>query len=182
MNTPATNIPNVPGPTAPSTHDDRWIGGAVLIGIGVLAFIGQYGGVIWSSFVLLAAGLVFLVAGCMGRRMGFLIPGGILTGVGLGVALTTGPFVEYSGYMTGGIILLSMALGWVLITPLSAFFTDKLIWWPLIPGGVLAFIGAALLAGENGIWLLQALGWGWPLVLIALGVYLIIRRNTLAHQ
>jgi hypothetical protein len=179
MNTPSTNVP---GPTAPSTHDDRWVGGAVLIGIGILAFIAQYGGPLMGGFVLLVAGLVFLAAGCMGRRMGFLIPGGILSGLGLGVALITGPFAAYSGEATGAVMLLSFALGWVLITPLSAVFTDKLIWWPLIPGGVLGLVGASLLAGENGIWLLQAMGWGWPLLLIALGVYLIIRRNTPAHQ
>jgi len=118
----------------------------------------------------------------MGRRIGFLIPGGILSGLGLGVALITGPLAAYSDETTGAVMLLSFALGWVLITPLSAVFTDKLIWWPLIPGGVLGLVGASLLAGENGIRLLQALGWSWPLILIALGVYLIIRRNTPAHQ
>jgi len=179
MNTPSTNVP---GPAAPPTHDDRWIGGAILIGIGILAFIGQYGGPLMGSFVLLVAGVLFLVAGSLGRRLGFLIPGGILSGLGLGVALITGPLAAYSGETTGAVMLLSFALGWVLITPLSAVFADKLIWWPLIPGGVLGLVGASLLAGENGIRLLQALGWGWPLVLIALGVYLIIRRNTPAHQ
>jgi hypothetical protein len=179
MNTPSTNVP---GPTAPSTHDDRWMGGAILIGIGLLAFIAQYGGPLVGGFALLAAGLVFLIAGCMGRRAGLLIPGGILTGLGVGVALITGPFAAYSGEATGAVMLLSFAGGWVLITLLSAVFTEKLIWWPLIPGGVLGLVGASLLAGENGIWLLQALGWAWPLALIALGVYLIIRRNAPAHQ
>ncbi|HEX6607248.1 MAG TPA: hypothetical protein VF276_10070 [Chloroflexia bacterium] len=179
MNTPSTNVP---GPAAPPTHDDRWIGGAILIGIGLLAFISQYGGPLVGGFALLAAGLVFLVAGSMSRRIGLLIPGGILTGLGVGVALITGPFAAYSGEATGAVILLSFAGGWVLITALSAVFTDKLIWWPLIPGGVLGLVGASLLAGENGIWLLQALGWVWPLVLIALGVYLIIRRNAPAHR
>jgi hypothetical protein len=178
VNTPSTNVP---GPAAPPAHDDRWVGGAILIGIGILAFIGQYGGPLMGSFVLLVAGVLFLVAGCMGRRIGFLIPGGILSGLGLGVALITGPLAAYSGETTGAVMLLSFALGWVLITPLSAVFTDKLIWWPLIPGGVLGLVGASLLAGENGIRLLQALGWSWPLILIALGVYLIIRRNTPAH-
>jgi hypothetical protein len=153
-----------------------------LIGIGILAFIGQYGGPLMGSFVLLVAGVLFLVAGCMGRRIGFLIPGGIMSGLGLGVALITGPLAASSGEMTGAVMLLSFALGWVLITPLSAVFADKLIWWPLIPAGVLGLVGASLLAGENGIRLLQTLGWGWPLILIALGVYLIIRRNTPAHQ
>jgi hypothetical protein len=153
-----------------------------LIGIGILAFIGQYGGPLMGSFVLLVAGVLFLVAGCMGRRIGFLIPGGIMSGLGLGVALITGPLAASSGETTGAVMLLSFALGWVLITPLSAVFADKLIWWPLIPAGVLGLVGAALLAGENGIRLLQALGWSWPLILIALGVYLIIRRNTPAHR
>jgi hypothetical protein len=179
MNTPSTNVP---GPAAPSTHDDRWTGGAILIGIGLLAFVAQYGGPLVGGFALLAAGLVFLVAGSMSRRVGLLIPGGILTGLGGGVALITGPFAAYSGEATGAVMLLSFASGWVLITPLSAMFTDKLIWWPLIPGGVLGLVGASLLAGENGLWLLQALGWSWPLGLIALGVYLIIRRNAPARR
>ena len=47
----------------------------------------------------------------------------------------------------------------------------------LIPGGFMAFFGLALLAGQPGLQFLTAFGYFWPVILIAAGLYLILRRR-----
>ncbi|WP_287905141.1 hypothetical protein [Chloroflexus sp.] len=82
--------------------------------------------------------------------------------------------------LEGGVFLLSFAVGWLAISLLSAFFAGERMWWPFIPAGVMAVIGSLILVGEGGMTLLDFLfnraGWVWPLVLIALGVVLILRK------
>lgn len=127
----------------------------------------------------LALGLFFLVWGSVNRKIGFLIPGGILTGIGAGAVLLEGPFNGLEGETAGGLFLLTFALGWALITLTSALFVRKVAWWPLIPGGIMAFIGGALLIGDPMTTVLEYAGQGWPIVLIAIGLYLILWRKGL---
>jgi hypothetical protein len=77
---------------------------------------------------------------------------------------------------TGGLFLIGFAGGWVLITILSALFTDETHWWPLIPGGILAFVGLAISLGGAALNLLQLLGNIWPAGLIVLGLIVIWRQ------
>jgi len=46
-------------------------------------------------------------------------------------------------------MLVGFALGWLLITILSRTITSKFIWWPLIPGGVLAMVGWGIYCGQS---------------------------------
>ena len=68
------------------------IGGLILIFGGALAFIGQVvpdnWGLGFGLLVLLGLGLAFHIAGLLTREPGWFIPGGILTGIGAGVALS----------------------------------------------------------------------------------------------
>jgi hypothetical protein len=50
-------------------------------------------------------------------------------------------------------------------------------WLLLIPGGILAAIGAILLLGGYGLQLLTLIGVAWPLILVAIGVYLLLKRR-----
>jgi hypothetical protein len=121
-----------------------------------------------------ALGLIFLVWGIGARTVGLLVPGGILSGIGFGVFLVGGPLSGIGDPVTGGVFMLCFALGWALITLLSPL-AGKLHWWPLIPGGVMALFGGALLAGSAGLQALNLVGKAWPLALIAGGLYLILR-------
>jgi hypothetical protein len=64
---------------------------------------------------------------------------------------------------------------------LSALFANQRIWWPFIPGGVMAVIGSLVLAGEGGFTLLELIfnraAWVWPLALILIGAVLLWRNN-----
>jgi hypothetical protein len=147
--------------------------------IGTIMFIAQY---VRSDslglLVLPALGLIFLAWGLMARSIGLVIPGGILSGIGLGAFLTQWglPGISMTDPIRGGIFMLSFALGWALITLLSPLTHSGLTWWPLIPGGILAVVGAALLSGEFGLRLLALTGQGWPVILIVIGLYLVIRQ------
>ena len=153
-----------------------WIGGIVLIAIGVFLFLNQVLKVDLGIYFPLALGVVFLVWGAATRRIGLLIPGGIVAGIGVGALLVEGIGPNYAEPASGGLFLLAFAGGWGLITLASALFTPHVAWWPLIPGGILAVIGAALLAGSTGLKFLEYLGMGWPVILIILGVYLLFKR------
>ncbi len=150
--------------------------GIALILIGILLLAVQFRPGDWSGILLLPTlALIFLVWGLCVRSVGLLIPGGVLFGVGLGAFLIERVFINVSDEMSGGIFMLAFALGWGLITLLSALI-GRLHWWPLIPGGIMAFIGVALLVGEAGQRLLTILGQWWPILLILLGLYLILRQ------
>ena len=150
------------------------IGGVFLILIGGLLLLGQF-------FSFDSAGLLFLpllatafiIWGILTSNAGLFIPGGILGGIGLGAALMELPALAH--LEEGGIFLLSFAAGWVLISILSALFTKETHWWPLIPAGILGFIGIAVITNGFLLNVLSFVGQGWPLILIAVGLYIILR-------
>ncbi len=150
------------------------IGGVFLIMIGALLLLGQF--ISFDSAGLLFLPLLataFIIWGVLTRNAGLFIPGGILGGIGLGAALMELPMLAH--LEEGGIFLLSFAAGWVLIPILSAIFTKETHWWPLIPAGILGFIGIAVITNGFLLNALSLVGQGWPLILIAVGLYIILR-------
>lgn len=166
--------------TVKSNGREKWTAGVALIVIGIIALAGQFVPLPnLGLLVLPALGLVFLLWGILSREGGLLIPGGILSGIGLGVVLTQTIFSGFEeGEATAAVFLLSFALGWGLITLLSAIFTDETYWWALIPGAIMALIGGALLAGGLALQLVGFAGRAWPVALIAVGLYLIFKRQA----
>lgn len=172
--------PNASFPTPRPTRN-MLVGGVALILIGLLTLAGQvFEMENLGLLVLPALASIFLVWGLITRTFGLIIPGGILAGIGLGAILVERSWMPMTEMAQGGVFLLSFAAGWVLITLLSPFVSKRLIWWPLIPGGILAAIGAMLLAGETGVKMLELLSYAWPVALIVLGLYLVLRRNAKA--
>lgn len=153
------------------------IGGILLIGFGALALIGQFVnlGNTMGLLVLPLISAAFLAAGVLARQVGFLIPGGIIGGIGLGVVLND--VLNVSGDAAGGVFLLAFAAGWALITLLTALVTDETQWWPLIPGGIMALIGGSILLGGVFQSALVLLGKIWPLFLILGGVYILFKNR-----
>lgn len=165
---------------------DGLVGGLILIVIGLIALAAQF--VDLDSFpnlgllIVPGIGVLFLLWGIVIREPGPIIPGGIMSGIGLGILLIAGPFEIVSGENDGGIFMLSFALGWVSITVLTAVFTSETHWWPLIPGAIMGLIGGTVLAGGLFETILSFLGDFWPLVLIGLGAWSLIqaaRRKAL---
>ncbi len=147
-------------------HDrDRTLLAIILIGAGVLFLLGQFAffpG--FGDMVLLLLGGIFLYAYFTtkpGYRVGFLIPGAILTGIGVGQFLSDLPGISL--LFGGNITAITLGLGFCAI-----WFFDRRHWWSLIPGGII------LLGGLSTIFRVGAL---WPVVLIGLGAYLLYEQT-----
>jgi hypothetical protein len=142
--------------------------GVILIVVGVTLFAVQLLH-LDADVIVLVIGLVFAASYVYTRRYGLLIPAGILTGLGAGILL------EDFGYSREPVVL-GLGLGF-----LAIYGVDLLIsgarqrgrWWPLIPGGVLTVIaGASGAFGPEGE---RAIEQGWPILLIAVGAWLLLR-------
>jgi hypothetical protein len=158
---------------------NKLLPGLALVVIGLILLVGQMAdSALIGVLIVPAIALVFIGWGIATREVGFLIPGGILAGIGIGtVALVYDwPFGAMSGDSEGGIFLLIFALGWASITLMSALFTDRVHWWPLIPSAVFATIGAALIIGGTAMEALVLIGYLWPFLLVLLGVVLLVRQ------
>ena len=145
----------------------RVLPGLILIVLGILFLTFQSLGVGGES-VVAVIGLVFLALYAYTGHYGSLVPGGIMTGLGVGV------IVAARSPENGPAVLLGLGTGFLSIYALGARWRHTPGgWWPLIPGGVLTLIGLLLAAGQSG--LLEAIGQWWPLVLILIGAYLLFR-------
>jgi len=74
-----------------------------------------------------------------------------------------------------GVFLLCFALGWFLITLLTALFTCTQ-WWALIPGGIMALIGGSILVTNGAIRGLD-LNLVYAAILIVVGLVLLVFRG-----
>jgi hypothetical protein len=158
---------------APERRDDRQsrrTTAIVLIGIGVILLIGQLTEA-WEWMMPLL-GLGFLAAYFWTRNYGFLVPGGVLTGIGVGILLTT-IMSTAADETEGALFLVSLGFGFALIWILDIIYTRASNWWPLIPGGILVLVGLALGIGGAALDLLEVLGRWWPVILIAIGAWIL---------
>lgn len=143
--------------------------GIVLILLGVLFFFAQRMG-IGGEGVVAVIGLAFLAAYAFTGQYAFLVPGGIMTGLGIGIIYETRLGAN------GAPVLLGLGLGFISITVISRL--DSRAgghWWALIPGGILTLVGLLLAAGQTGT--LGAIARWWPALLIVLGLYIIYRQR-----
>lgn len=171
---PPEELPPTPSPPPePLPHRKRRVavGGIVLVLLGLFFLLSNFfPGERGSSFLLLV-GVAFLAGYLLGgRNARFLIPGGIVSGLGLGVYLENWlPRSE-----SGGVVLLGLGLGFVAI-----WLLERGQRWALIAGGVLAAIGALALSGQLVRW---DVGTWWPAVLVLVGLWLLFRRAWAAGR
>ena len=151
--------------------------GLVLVAVGGAALLFQIMpvsvGEFFGKFLLLGLGLIFLVVGIATREGGWFIPGGILTGLGAGVALVSSPLAARLSGDEGGWFMLAFAGGWFLIPLLTAIFAEETHWWAFIPGGIIGLVGLAVLYGGLFMNALEWAGRLWPLALIIGGALLL---------
>jgi len=69
------------------------------------------------------------------------------------------------------------ALGWGLIILFSRVTTQKFIWWPLIPGGLLAVVGWGLYIGGDPHNAVSFIGNTGSIGVIIFGLYLLLLRK-----
>jgi hypothetical protein len=148
-----------------------WLPGVILIVVGAMLFAVQLLH-LDADVIVLVIGLVFATAFAATRRYGLLIPAGILTGLGAGILL------EDFG-VAGEPVVLGLGLGFLAIYGVDLLTDGRHRpgrWWPLIPGAILTVVaGASGAFGEEGA---RAIEQGWPILLIAVGAWLLLRRRV----
>jgi len=152
---------------------DRRFGGLLLVAIGLLVLLTNIAPFRDLGFMILPVlGVCFLVWGFYTGRFGFIIPGCILSGLGIGVVLTQS-LVNLNSPASGAPVVLGLAAGFLGISLLGLYFERQRVWWPLIPGGILGLVGVLMLLGDTGLQALTWLGTIWPVILVVIGLYIL---------
>ncbi len=124
---------------------------------------------------MLGLRVVFLFAYAMTRSYGFLVPGGILTGVGAGIlAASLAGASDNQIYVgvAGGLGFLSIYALDVLVSKVTRR------WWPVIPGAVMLVMSGGLASQQVG--LIRDVGLWSPVVLIVIGIGILVSRSRTA--
>jgi hypothetical protein len=168
------SIDDRPSPTR-WTANPKVVAGVVVIALGLVMLVATVTDtLLLDQMIVLLLGVIFLAWGVAVRHPGPLIPGSILTGLGVGILLSQWLSTSISGQAQGGIVTLCLGLGFLLIMPVQQLVTRQAAhWWPLIPGGILSLTGSGLLLGDAGLTMLTWIGRLWPLALIGVGLVLL---------
>jgi hypothetical protein len=150
----------------------------IMIGSIAMVFLFTQTGILdFVLYIVTSLGLIFLFAGLNKKLIGLIIPGCLLMGIGPGVALSWGRSPGLSPLAQTGVMLVWFALGWGLITLFTRIVLIKFVWWPLIPGGILAMVGWGLYIGgnpDNAVGFIRNTG---SIVMIIFGTYLLLMRR-----
>ncbi|HPH95423.1 MAG TPA: hypothetical protein PKW33_05740 [Anaerolineaceae bacterium] len=149
--------------------------GLILILVGAALLIAPY--LNFGYYFMAVLGVIMLALGVFTREEGWIIPGGVVGGIGLGIITTASPLSAAFGQIeSGGIFLLSFAAGWFIIPLFSVLFTKSRNYWAFIPGSIMAVIGALILLKDvGGLTALELIGKVWPVILIIIGVSILIK-------
>ncbi len=153
-------------------RNHRFAAGVLLIIFGLATLLQHWLDI--GNYIVLLLGLGMLAWGSVSRRTGWIIPGGVLAGIGLGILAMEGRWL-FPLADQNGIFLICFAFGWFLITLLTALFTCTQ-WWALIPGGIMALIGGAILV-TNGAIRWEDLNLVYAIILISIGLILLAYKG-----
>ncbi|RPJ51271.1 MAG: hypothetical protein EHM21_03105 [Chloroflexi bacterium] len=151
---------------------------------GALGFCLLFSPLRWVDFVFylaLGVGLPLLLWGIIRRRVGLMIPGCLLLGAGIGVYLAWRGQTIGNGLAQTGVMLVGFAFGWLAISVIARQVVQKNIWWPLIPGGILAVVGMGLYIGGDPTHALGFIGNTGSIALMIFGLYLLLMRKGIHH-
>ncbi|MGD8604636.1 MAG: hypothetical protein PVF49_08690, partial [Anaerolineales bacterium] len=135
-----------------NTNRKNMATGAALIALGALFLLAQtLENIDFALLIVPAMGVIFLAWGLAVRQVGLLVPGGILSGVGVALVLVENVLTDLRGDAEGGIFVLAVAAGFVLVWLLGTLVLQQKSWWALIPAGLMGLIGAILMIGEDAL-------------------------------
>lgn len=138
----------------------------------------------WVDVVLylsMGVGVPLFFWGAITRLIGLIIPGCLLVATGLGVFWAWQSPAINNPLVNTGMMLVWFALGWVLITLSGRIIVHRFLWWPLIPGGILAMVGWGLYIGGDPGNALGFIGNTGSIGLMIIGLYLLLMRKGIHH-
>ena len=143
----------------------RLVPGLALIVVGLVLLLMQFYE-FGPGHVLIILGLVLLATYLFIRNDALLIPGPILSGLGLGILFGRAPFRE------DVMMLLGLGCGFLAIYTVRRILVGYSHWWPLVPGGILVLLGVVESLPQGQLLIER----GWPILLIAIGLGLLTRQ------
>jgi hypothetical protein len=162
-------------PRAGAGPRDRMTVAVILIVVGAAGLAAQVFDLTanMGGWIVMLIGVGFLVAFVFTRHYGYLVPGGIMTGLGAGIIASEN--LAVTDEQTGGVVVLGLGLGFLSIWMIGAIaHVDRHHWWPIIPGGILAVVGGALVVGGQAVNVLDY----WGVALVAIGLAVLWRAWT----
>ncbi|OLC53864.1 MAG: hypothetical protein AUH85_13165 [Chloroflexi bacterium 13_1_40CM_4_68_4] len=147
------------------------LGGSILIAVGVTYLLLAIGYEHAGSVLFVALGLAFLVAYLVGTRpYVYLVPAAVLLGFGLGLY---GPeLLGLSGQFDALVFFALLAAGF-----LAVFVAVPRRRWPLMPAAILGAVAVILAATGADVIPAAAPSYLVPLILIAVGAYLLVEQR-----
>ena len=168
--------PSTPGEAETPRRERRGgvLGGLILIALGFAALGG-----VWfpgrGAWLFLGLGTAFLIARVLTGRYGYAVPAGILLAFGSYVWFTETGML--AGPQAGGMFFVFLGLGFLATYAIAARSAAV---WPVFPGVLLIGFGTFIQATMLGVpfeqfwWLAQY----WPLSLVAVGAWLLLRDRV----
>ncbi len=116
------------------------------------------------------------------HHIGRVVVGSLTMGLLVPLGLVVGPLAGTEEYVITGVTLLAFASSWALIAAVSILWTAQPQRWALLPAEFLAIAGGALLTFAPGDAVIDALGWIWPPLLLAVLAVTVVRVHAALHS
>lgn len=130
-------------------------------------------------YVGAGTGLGLLVWGLGERLFGLIIAGSIVTSIAPGISFSWNNVAAMNALSRTGIMLVWFAMGWGILTASTRVISDKFIWWPLIPGGVLLTVGAGMYIGGDPVIAAAVLSNTGAMGILLFAVYIVLMRTKI---
>ena len=116
------------------------------------------------------------------RHIGRMVTGSLAGGLVVALALVLGPVAGAQEHVITGTILLTFAASWAVLGTLSVRRTEQPQRWAFAVASFMAFAGGALLVFVPSGAVIDALGWVWPPLFLALLAGTIVRVHRDLHS
>jgi pimeloyl-ACP methyl ester carboxylesterase len=115
------------------------------------------------------------------RRIGLRVVGSMVAGAAAALVLVLLVFGGAVEPVITGAVLLGSAFGWALLA-FTLRRTAQPQAWAWVPAVSLAVLGVASLVFRPSDGLMRAIGWVWPVLLVALAVWIVLRTRRTLHN
>jgi hypothetical protein len=116
------------------------------------------------------------------RHIGLIVSGCLIGGLVAALALVIGPVAGAQEHVITGTVLLTFSASWALLATLSMLRTEQPQRWAFALASFMALAGAALLVFAPSGAVIDALGWVWPPLFLALVVGTVVRVHRRLHS
>lgn len=115
-------------------------------------------------------------------HIGLVVLGSIAFGLVAALALVVLAFGGFREPTITGVTLLAFAGGWAMLALVSVRRTNRPQRWAILPAAFMGLSGSGFLVFQPGTSTVGAIGWGWPIALLALVVWMLVQSRRTLHS